>query len=401
MKRFLLLLCAAAAVIAAAPAAGQEPGRIFIDRTAGKKANPTLVFRGVAGNPAMSERVFSNLRYCGWFDVRSGGTSDYVVSGNATGNAVTLSLFNGANRKIADVSASEGSLEKSAATVVDAILKHEFGIPGICRSKIVFSTEIKPGVRDIYMCDFDGRNLKRITDNRTLSVEPAWAPDGKSIVYSFYGQTFTNLIQYRFDIGKSRRLTGYRGINAGGSISPDGKYVALILSRDRHIDLYIRSVEGGPLIRLTNDSAVEASPEWTPDGRGICYVSDSAGRPLLYMVDPFRRTPPVRIAGIRGSERVTPDFASDGTLAYSAKVGGDYVLTVAEMNGTQASMTKIGLPDTPDIPGEGPSWAPDNRHVVMAFKGVLFVVDTRLGTQRRLLKGPSRTFQPDWSPILP
>jgi len=400
MKKIFLLLCAAAALVLAAPVSAQD-GRIVIDRTAGKKANPTLVFKGVTGNDALSNRILRNLQFCGWFDVRNGGTSDYILSGTVSGNGVILTLSNGANRKIADFGASGTSVDKIAATAVDEVLKHEFGIPGICRSKIVFSAEVSPGVRDIYMCDFDGQNVTRITKNKTLSVEPVWTPDGKSIIYCFYGSTFTSLIQYRFDIDKSRQLTKYRGLNAGGSLSPDGKYAALVLSRENRVDLYMRPVEGGQLVKLTNDVAVEASPVWTPDGKKICFVSDVAGRPQLYMVDPFRHSAPVRIGGLRGSERVTPDFAENGTLAYSAKVGGDYVVTVAEMQSdSSANVIKVGLDNAPDIPGEGPSWAPDNRHVVAAFKGALYVIDTRLGTKRRLLNG-SRTFQPDWSPILP
>ena len=178
--------------------------------------------------------------------------------------------------------------------------------------------------------------------------------------------------------------------------------MALVLARDNQVDLYIRPTEGGDLIRLTRDSAVEASPAWTPDGRQICYVSDLNGRPQLYMIDPFRRPAPRRLTTLRGSERVTPDFSYEGRLAYSARVGGDYVITVADVQNPAALRSeKAGLPDAPEIVGEGPSWAPDGRHVVVADRGALYVVDTRLGAKRRLLGGKSRTFQPDWSPLLP
>ena len=374
---------------------------IVIERD-GKQANPTLVFQGIRGNSELSALVLDNLIKCGWFDVRRGGAADYLVSGTASGNDLQLSLMNGAGRKIADFRVSDRNADQTAAAAVDNILRHEFKIPGICKSKIVFSVEVAPGKREIYMCDFNGRNITRLTTNNTLSVEPAWSPDGQSIVYCYYGMTYTNLIQYRFDINKSRRLTRYKGLNAGGDLSPDGKYVALVLARDNQVDLYIRPTEGGDLIRLTRDSAVEASPAWTPDGRQICYVSDLNGRPQLYMIDPFRRPAPRRLTTLRGSERVTPDFSYEGRLAYSARVGGDYVITVADVQNPAALRSeKAGLPDAPEIVGEGPSWAPDGRHVVVADRGALYVVDTRLGAKRRLLGGKSRTFQPDWSPLLP
>lgn len=377
---------------------------IVIERS-GKQANPTLVFTGVNGaSPELNKRIQDDLITCGWFDVRKSGASDYIVGGNTSGSNLTLTLMNGAKAKIADLSVSASNTDQLAAAGVDAILKHEFNIPGICRSKIVFSaTTGRPGKREIYMCDFDGRNVQQISRNNRLSVEPVWAPDGRSIIYGFVGETSNCLVQHNFSLNKDRALTNYRGgLNAGGELSPDGRYLVLVLGRGNQVDLYIRPTEGGNLIRLTNDKSAEASPTWTPDGKKICYVSDMNGRPQIYVIDPFRKTSPARLQNLRGSERVTPDFSSDGQLAYSAKVGGDYVVTVADCKDISSpKLIKIGYENTPEIPGEGPSWAPDNRHVAVSFKGVLFIVDTRLGTKRRLLSGNALVYQPDWSPILP
>ncbi len=387
----LLLVCSLVLTLAVS---AQE---IVIEREGGIRSNPTLVFQGVQGNTELSARILENLAKCGWFDVRKNGVSDYIVYGSASGNSVRLVLANGAKREIASFTASGSGVDQTAAEAVDAVLKFLFKIPGICRSKIVFSVETSPGKREIYLCDFNGRNIQQLTRNGTLSVEPVWTPDGSSIIYCFYGMSYTSLIQYRFDIGKSRRLTKYNGLNAGGEVSPDGKYVALVLGRENQVDLYVRPVDGRKLVRLTNDRAVEASPVWTADGTKICYVSDANGRPQLYLTDPFRQSAPVRMTPLRGSERVTPDYSSDGKLVFSAKVGGDYVLSVSK-DGKTAE--KIGLPDQPEVTGEGPSWAPDQRHVVIADKGILYAVDTWLGTKRRLLGGSSKVFQPDWSPLL-
>lgn len=381
-------------------AGAAEDGGILIERSS-RKANPTLVFGGVAGDNELSRKVKSNLMLCGWFDVQSGGNSDYRVSGIASGDTLTLTLSNGAGLKIRDFTVRASGAALRADTAVDKILNELFGIPGICRTKIAFVAEVAPSKRDICVCGFDGSAIERVTSNHSLSVEPVWMPDGRGLVYCYYGPSYTALIQYRFDLRKSRRLTRYNGLNAGGELSPDGRYVALVLGRGNQVDLYLRPTEGGSLIRLTHDKAVEASPAWTPDGRKICYVSDANGRPQLYLIDPFRRGAPVRLPNLRGSERVTPDFAPDGTLAYSAKVGGSYLITIASMKDPLSPhLEAIGAGEGKLIPGEGPSWAPDGRHIVIAEQGVLYVVDTRLGKKRRLLRGPSRTFQPDWSPIL-
>jgi len=199
--------------------------------------------------------------------------------------------------------------------------------------------------------------------------------------------------------GLSRRLSRYSGLNAGGAISPDGKYVAMVLNRDNQVDLFVREVEGKELKRITNDKSVEASPCWSPDGKTLCFVSDAAGRPLLYTVDPFGGGRPQRLAGLSGSERVTPCWGRDGKLTYSAKVGRDYIVAVARIRDGRGIMENVG-PEGTTVPGEGPSWAPDGRHVAVEDHGKIYIVDTWLGKRRSIFTGSTKLGQPDWSPLL-
>ncbi len=399
MKRFIFLMLAAVCCALCPDIFSAED--IVISYSADQK-NPAMLFRGIAGDAAMNERVGGYLRACGWFDMVSGGECNYSVSGQVSGNALKVSLSTGTGKTLKTFTISGyDSVEQAAALAVDTVLAELFGIPGICRSRIVFSADVGAGKRDIYMCDFDGRNIKRVTSNNTLSVEPVWTPGGNGIVYCYYGLSYTHLVEHRFDLGKSRRLTRYPGMNAGGAISPDGRYIAVVLTRNNQVDLFIRPVEGGDLIQLTNDRAVEASPAWTADGRKICFVSDKSGRPRLYLTSPSPRSA-VQYLNLAGSERVTPDCSANGLLAYSARIGGDYVVAVASLNSDgSVQLMDVGLPGSPVlVPGEGPSWAPDGRHLVVSHDGVLYVLDTKLGKKRRLVGGSSRMYQPDWSPIL-
>ena len=111
---------------------------------------------------------------------------------------------------------------------------------------------------------------------------------------------------------------------------------------------------------------------------------------------------PTEISGLVGSERVSPSWSSDNKLAYCAKVGGEYELLVANLSADckSAKMEKIGVAEKDSFQGEDPSWAPDNRHVVLTMKDGLYMIDTKLGAKYKLVSGERKLGQAEWSPIL-
>ena len=404
MKKILFLLTAAVLLAAALPVFAQGASGGIVVTAEAKNANPTLIFTGGLSDQALSAKILSDFKYCGWFTVQESGSAAYQVSAKGTLQDFTVTISNSAGVPMHSFRITESKeVDAAAHTAVDTVLNKIFGIQGICRSKIVFSAATTSKNREIFVCDFDGKNIKQLTNHNTLCVEPVWAPDGKSFVFSFYGPSYTNLVQYNMETGLSRRLTQYGGINAGGSLSPDGKTLAMILSRNNQVDLYTRPTEGGSLKQLSTGKAVEASPRWSPDGKKLCFVSDAKnGRPVLCVVDPFAGGKASEISGLVGSERVAPSWSSDNKLAYCARINRNYELRVAKLSadGKSGVMEEIGVAGNNTFPGEDPSWAPDNRHVTLTMDNAIYVIDTRLGAKRKLVSGKGKVGQANWSPIL-
>ena len=371
-----------------------------------KHANPTLVFSSELSHQALSEKILSDFRNCGWFKVLESGSAAYQVSAQGKFGDFTVTVSNNAGTPLHTFRVTDSrEVDAAAHTAVDTILNKIFGIPGICRSKIVFSATTDGTICEIFMCDFDGSNIRQITKNNTLSVEPVWAPDGNSIIYSCHGAGFTDLVQYSLETALSRRLTRYEGISSDGALSPDGNTLAFIHARNNQIDLCTRPTEGGLLKQHTKTKSAEASPRWSPDGMRLAFVSEAQnGRAVLFVIDPFAGGEAVEISGLDGSERVMPSWSADNKLAYCAKLNGHYELRVAKLSadGTSGAMEAIGVAGNNTFIGEDPSWAPDNRHVTLAMENgaAIYVIDTWLGAKRRLVSDKGTVGQSNWSPIL-
>lgn len=361
--------------------------------------NPTLTFQGVKNSLALSAAVNSMLKACGWIDVRAGGATDYVLGGIYSAGSLSLELKqNGVAVTRLAVGAGGSDTREVAKVAVDAILKKLFNIKGICRTRIAFCVDTSAKSKNIYTCDIDGSNLKRVTRSQNMCVEPDWMPNAKSLLYTRYNRASTDIIQTVPSKQLSRVIAAYKGMNLGASASPNGKYVALVLSRDGTVDLYIKSLSSRARRRLTRNRAPEASPCWSPYGASICYASGSSGRPQLYII-PISGAAPRHLATF-GSEAVNPAWSSDDQIVYSAKLGRNYTIATLDLKGEKPA--KVVVRAAGDW--ESPSWAPDNRHIVCyrTYNGrsAIYLVDTWTGKVKQLIRLKLNASMPSWSNII-
>ena len=360
--------------------------------------NPTLSFRGVPNDSGLNRELNSFLGACGWFDLVRSDKADFTLSGSRNGNLLTLKLEQGGAPVGAWNITIAGGDRAVAQHAVDAIIEKTFKelkVRGFCTSRIAFCAQTAPGVRNIYVCDIDGNNVRQVTHYNSLCVEPCWFPDGKSIGYSKYNRAGMDVIQTMLNPKRSRVLTSFRGINSGAAISPDGRNLAVILSPDHKVDLYVMPAgRGGVRRRLTSSISVEASPCWSPDGREIAFVSDETGVPKINIISIDGRNR--RVLKALGSDAVTPDWSSDNKIVYATRIQGVYTIAVYDLK--TGENTRIT-----DEPGvwESPAWAADNRQVVCkrsdGRRSALYVIDSWTGRVRLLVSTPYNLSMPVWS----
>ena len=356
---------------------------------------PTISIQSINGDPEICEPFYRYLATCGWFRLVK-GQADYSLRFDGGNGRIVMQLAFGGNPVLSKSITYSGDNRRAAARAVDELIQARFK-QRLCDSQLVFTMETKRGLKEVFICDTDGGNLRKVTNFTHTCVEPSWMPDGNSVVYTRYSSSGTDLCETMLKPYRTRRLTSFRGMNVGASVHPGGKFLAMIMSIDRQVELYVKALNSRDRRRLTNSKSVEASPCWHPGGGYICYVSDRSGRPGLYLISAnggnAQKIPTV------GSEAVTPSWSPDGKLAYAAKVGGSYKLAIYDPRGGESGV----IPNLPAGDWEAPSWAPDSRHLAAARRigkhSEIYIVDSKTGVSRKLLNFKYSQTSPDWSPI--
>ena len=266
-------------------------------------------------------------------------------------------------------SGSNRNLRLYAHQLSDEIHRHQRGLEGVARTRIAFVTDRDSdsvlglvenrAVKEIYIVDYDGANVKRVTVSRTINTNPAWAPDGRAIGYTSWLSGFPEVIVSHLYEGRmSRPANGNdEDHNFLPAYSPDGSQIAFMSNRDDNTDLYVVNVDGTGLRRITNHPAIDVSPTWSPNGQQIAFTSDRTGAPQIYVIG----------ADGTGLRRLTYETYCDrptwspppfNEIAYSSKTGPGHDIKVLDLATNEVRQLTYGLGSN-----ESPSYSANGRHV--------------------------------------
>ena len=135
---------------------------------------------------------------------------------------------------------------------------------------------------DLWICDLDGRNVRRLTTDAGIERNPAFSPDGRTIAYSGQydaaspGFEVEALNVYTVPVsgGEPTRLTWHPGWDLVRGWTPDGK--AVLFSSWREVAIgtdtpfFTVPAAGGFASRLPVPYGHEAS--YSPDGTRLAYM---------------------------------------------------------------------------------------------------------------------------------
>ena len=289
---------------------------------------------------------------------------------------------------------SSKEARKMAHAFSDEILRIMTGEAGPFTGKIAFVSK-RSGNKEIYLMDYDGRNVQQLTKNRSINLNPDFFPNGRELIYTTYKNRNPDLYRREITTGAEAKVSAQRGLNVTAAVAPSGDRIALAMSKDGHSQLYLITPQGKQLARLTNSPALEVSPAWSPDGKRIAFVSDRLGRPQIFVMDADGTN--VRRLTTSGSYNVEPRWApKGGRIAYCRQMGGGFQIFVMNSDGGESSQL------TSEGSNEHPRWSPDGRFITFSskrgWKEGLYVMRADGTGQTKVSRSGGSDTHPVWSP---
>ena len=290
--------------------------------------------------------------------------------------------------------ASKTQVRRIAHAISDDVVKALTGEEGIAQTLIAFISN-RGGYKELYICDYDGYSVRRITYDNSMTFTPDWSPDGFLISFTSYAGGNANI--YTYDILKNDRklLVDYPGLNLAAAWSPDGRKIAFVSTKDGNSEIYVMDVRTKTINRLTFSDAIDTSPTWSPNGRNIAFCSDRSGTPQIYIMDDEGGN--LRRLTFEGDFNDQPSWSPRGDLiVFASRRRGQFDIATIEPTGENLTyLTSIGNNEHPD-------WAPDGYHIIFCSDRLgKYQLYEMLwdGTQlRRITNSLGDNVSPAWSP---
>ena len=252
---------------------------------------------------------------------------------------------------------------------------------------------------DIYSMDDDGNNVIQLTATPDVAeAQPAWAPDGKRVIYGrnpgdepvaifIMNADGTGATRLTYpaptELDLSPRALGKRivfqrigdigdfpslwTINDDGSdltrltngfaaVSPAPHPGGKLLAFVRDGDIYVMDVETRALTNPTASDAIERDPSWSPNGKQIAFIREIEGLNSDVFVMLSDGTEVTRLTNTPDARELTPRWSPDSKrIAFSSGIFLSSRIWTMDADGT--GLNELSLTHTPADAERVGAWA--------------------------------------------
>ncbi|MDD4196210.1 MAG: hypothetical protein PHT96_07355 [Syntrophorhabdaceae bacterium] len=264
--------------------------------------------------------------------------------------------------------------------LADDIIFAATGEKGICSSRILF-TAGRRNLKEVYLSDFDGQNVTRLTNYRSITLSPSLSPSGKYLAYTSYKEGKPNLYVSDFDNKNEIFVDRSEGMKIGTAWLNNSTLVYSHTS-GRSSTIYAFDVGSRSKRVILQRDGILTSPTISSNGSRLVFVSDMYGTPQI-----FSKALPsgdVKRLTYHGRYNSAPSFSPKGDLiAFICNVGSFEVCTMNTDGSNQKVLTNDGSVN------DSPQFSPCGRYIIYtSMKGGINKVNVMLfnGENKRTLR---------------
>lgn len=358
---------------------------------------------------------------------KAGGVNYFVASNiSASGSGLEAkyrawSVTTGKEIFNQSFKADRKNIRHIAHQVSDGIYRAITGKSSIFNSKIVFISDrttqrIKDIQKELYIMDFDGRRVEKLTNFKSVVISPSVSPDNSKIIFSHIAphrevsrgkvRTIKNIDLKLFDLRTMQisTVSDRPGINSGAVFSADGQSVYLTLSYTGNADIYEMNLASKKMRKVTSHGSDDVDPSVTRDGSLMAFLSNRAGRANIYTADPTSTEKNVTRISFVGQFNATPKFSPDGReIVFTSWVDNNFDIYRISADGNNISRLTKGFGSN-----EEPIFSPDGEFIVFTSKRIIsrtkatqdvYIMNREGEVLGQLTSDFGRCFSPQWTNI--
>ncbi len=322
-----------------------------------------------------------------WSSVGAQGIVKGQISGSGSALTIEMRFYELARGTTATLTKTyrggPGELRGFMHDFANEILRVLTGEAGAFGTRFTFGRRIGPGRKDVYVADFDGASVGRISSGRGVAMLPAFGPGG--VWYSVL--TKRGMFITRSGRNEQPIIAG-DGMNMGVTFC--GSRALFSSTRDGNSEIYSSAADGSDVRRLTRHPGIDVSPACGPGGQ-VAFVSDRNGGPQVFVMD--ANGGGARRVTFRGNHNQTPAWcplAGKNLLAFTGRDSGMDIFTVDVATQQYTRITQ----------GQGtnkdPAFSPDCRMIAFSStRGGIFLSNPEGQNQNLVVPGGAETIR--WS----